>query len=207
MARGHSFGVSSPSSRGKGHPIMYGKPQPVQHFVDFPDGGGYPKGFIEWALEEMECDDPSKVLHLCSGSVRSGVKVDIRPEMKPDIVADCRNVPLPDESFDFIMVDPPYAEDYARNLYGTEEVYPKPGEILKECARLLRVGGRVGLLHFIVPMNRKPLKFVRVYGITTGLGNAIRAWSLLEKHDIRTGKWRNDTLSAKNKAAESEVTS
>ena len=186
---GHWFGVHSASSQGKGHPLMYGKPQPTIHYTDFPDGGGYPKGFMEWAAETMGCADMNLILHLCSGSVVTGTRVDIRPGVNPDIVADCRHVPLPDESFDFIMADPPYAESYAQNLYGTGESYPKPGEILKEAARLLRPGGKVGLLHFIVPMIRQPLKIRGTYGITSGVGNAIRCWTLCEK--VTDGKWRN----------------
>lgn len=181
----HWFGpAGKPSSQGKGHPIMYGKPKPAIHFNDFPDGGGYPKGFIEWACEAMGCPDPSLVLHLCSGSMVTGTRVDIRPEMNPDIVADCRNVPLPDESFDFIMADPPYSEEYARNLYGTGDHYPRPGQILKEAERLLRPGGMFGLLHFMVPMNRRPMRMRGVYGITQGSGYNIRAWSLLQKENV-----------------------
>lgn len=160
---------------------MYGKPKPALHFGDFPDGGGYPHRFLEFAYEVMGVVDPSKVLHLCSGSMKTGIRVDIRPEMNPDIVADCRNVPLPDGSVDFILADPPYASDYARNLYGTEASYPKPGEILKEAARLLKPGGKIGLLHFIVPVTRKPMKMLGVYGVTTGAGYAIRAWSLWQR--------------------------
>ena len=55
------------------------------------------------------------------------------------------------------------------------------GQILKEAARLLKPGGRVGLLHFLVPLVRKPLRLVGVWGITTGAGYAIRAWTVLEK--------------------------
>lgn len=181
----HWFGPGSGSggsrSPGRGHPIMYGRPKLAAHFDAFADGGGYPIGFVEWALEEMGCDDPAAVLHLCSGSVVTGTRVDIRPEMKPDIVADCRNVPLPDESFDFILADPPYSEEYAAVLYDTELDYPRPGQILHEACRLLRPGGKVGLLHFQVPMSRKPLRVLGVYGVTTGAGFNIRAWTLLEK--------------------------
>lgn len=124
---------------------------------------------------------PLIVEALCSGSVKSGIRVDIRPEVSPDIVADCRNVPLPDCSQRWVMADPPYSADYAQNLYGTGMAYPKPGQILKEASRLIESGGRVGLLHFIVPVFRRPLKLLGVYGVTTGWGNAIRAFSLFEK--------------------------
>jgi len=183
----HSFGPNAgKKAKGAGHPVMFGYPKPSLHFEPFSDGGGYPLRFVEWAYREMESIggkpvDETKVLHLCSGSMVTGVRVDIREERKPDIVADCRNVPLPDESFDWILADPPYSEEYAKNLYGTEKDYPKPGQILKEAARLLKPGGLYGFLHFQVPMPRKPMKIVNVYGITTGAGYAIRAWTLLRK--------------------------
>lgn len=177
----HTFGPSSRGSKGRGHAVMFGKPKPWVHFDEFPDGGGYPIGFVEWALKEMGCEDSSSVLHLCAGSVKTGVRVDIRPELRPDIIADCRSVPLPDSSQDFILADPPYSQDYARNLYGTHEHYPRPGEICREAARLLKPGGLFGLMHFQVPMIRKPLSIVNVYGISQGLGYAIKAWTLMKK--------------------------
>ena len=152
------------------------------------DGGGYPLGFVEWAYSEIarisgRAVDSAAVVHLCSGSMRTGIRVDIRPEMEPTIVADCREVPLPDESADVILADPPYSEDYATNLYGTGKAYPKPGEIIREVTRLLRPGGYVGLLHFQVPIIKYPLEMVAVYGISTGMGFAIRAWTLMQKRE------------------------
>lgn len=177
----HWFGASNAYSKGEGHPTLFGEPPVAHHFRPFSDGGGYPKGFIEWAIREMGCTDASTILHLCSGSMVTGVRVDVRAEMEPDIVADCRNVPLPDESFDFIMADPPYSKEYAANLYGTAKHYPEPGAIAKEARRLLKPGGKFGLLHFQVPMTKKPMRIMRVYGVTTGAGYAIRAWTLCEK--------------------------
>jgi len=184
----HTFGPNAgDKAKGSGHPVMFGRPKPAADFDVFPEGGGYPHRFLGYVYDIMKeagggVDvDPSKVLHLCSGSMLTGIRVDIRPEKNPDIVADCRNVPLPDKSFDWILSDPPYSEEYARNLYGTEDVYPKPGEIVKEAMRLLKPGGLFGLLHFQVPMIRKPAKIVNVYGVTTGSGYAIRAWTLMRK--------------------------
>ena len=181
----HWFGPGNGSggakSKGKGHPIMYGRPPQARDFTDFPDGGGYPIGFPEAAYEWMGVTCPDLVLHLCSGSMRRGVRVDIRAETEPDIVCDARATPFDDESFDWIMIDPPYSEDYARNLYGTEANYPRPGQLMKEASRLLKPGGKVGLLHFQVPMIRKPLRVVEVRGITTGSGFNIRAFTICEK--------------------------
>lgn len=180
----HCFGPKGDTSKGSGHPLLFGAPRPALHFEPMPDGGGYPIGFVEWALKTMRCDDASKVLHLCSGSMRTGTRVDIRAAMEPDIVADCRNVPLPDASWDWILADPPYAQDYAENLYGTGKHYPKPGEIAREACRLLRPGGQFGLLHFLVPMTRRPMRIKAVYGVTTGAGYAIRAWTHCYKEQM-----------------------
>ena len=171
---------SRTGDQGEGHPVLFGF-SPARVYEPHLDGGGYPIGFLERAYLTLGVTDAPKVLHLCSGSMRIGVTVDIRPEMQPQIVADCRAVPLPDESFDWVMADPPYSEDYATNLYGTGADYPRPGQILAEACRLLRPGGRVGLLHFQVPMHRPPLSMVGVWGISTGAGYAIRAWTVFEK--------------------------
>lgn len=174
------FGPRIGLKGGKGHPLLFGM-SPTLDFNDFEDGGGYPSGFMAKAYETLMCTDPSRVLHLCSGSVNVGVRVDVRVEMRPTVVADCRATPFRDESFDWIMADPPYSEAYADNLYDTKDEYPKPGQIMREANRLLRPGGRVGLLHFMVPPNPRTLQLVGVWGLTFGAGYRIRAWSVYEK--------------------------
>lgn len=177
----HWFGPNAgENAKGRGHPIMFGF-DTAQDFGPFPDGGGYPIHFLNKAYDTLGVTNPDQVLHLCSGSMKRGITVDIRAETNPTIVADARHTPLDDNTFDWIMIDPPYSKEYAKNLYGTEAVYPTNGELLREATRLLKPNGRVGLLHFQVPMFRKPLKLISVYGITTGLGYNIRAWTVLEK--------------------------
>ena len=176
----HWFGPKNATAKGKGHPIMFGFKE-AEHFGDFPEGGGYPKRFLAHAFQTLGVTNPQQVLHLCAGSMKTGIRVDIRPETAPTVIADCRLLPFKNNSFDYVMADPPYAATYAENLYGTGKHYPKPGQILKEAARVLRPGGRVGILHFIVPLVRKPLRLIGVWGITTGAGYAIRAWSVYER--------------------------
>lgn len=67
----------------------------------------------------------------------------------------------------------------ARNLYGVEN--PRPSWLLKEAARVVRPLGRIGLLHVAVPFPPKGCRLVNVYGITTGVGYRIRAFTLFEK--------------------------
>lgn len=147
--------------------------------------GGYPYRFLEFAHRTLGVVDPAKVLHVCSGGVRVGITLDIRAACRPRVVGDARSLPFRDASFDFVMADPPYGESYAEHLYGTGNVYPRPATIMLEAARVLRPGGRFGLLHFITPRARGGLRLLRVWGLWVGPDMAIRAWSIWEKEQPR----------------------
>lgn len=174
------FGPSSEASLGNGHPLLFTFREAVL-FEPFPDGGGYPIGFMELAHRAMGVTDPGQVLHVCSGSVRVGMTVDIRMQCRPRIVGDARKLPIRGESFRWVMIDPPYNKSYADNLYGTGKQFPKPGQLLSEAARVLVPGGVVGLLHFLVPIVPPSLRLLRVIGVTVGAGHSIRAFTVLEK--------------------------
>lgn len=165
---------------GTGHPIMFGLPE-AEFFGDFPDGGGYPRGFLKRAFSILGVTDPTQVLHVCSGSMRVGVRVDVRPAMSPTVVADARYLPFRDNSFQWIMADPPYSAEYAENLYGVGASYPNPHSLVNECLRVLRFGGRLGFMHHMVPKFHRPGRVLTVYGITQGPGYNIRAWTVLTK--------------------------
>ncbi len=168
------------NAKGQGHPIMFGLPE-AEHFGPFPEGGGYPKSFLKRAYEILGVTDSEKVLHVCSGSMCIGVRVDVRPETSPTVVADARHLPFPDNSFEWVMADPPYSREYAENLYGTGSVYPDPGVLVAECLRVLRPGGRLGFMHHVVPKFKRPGRLLKVYAISQGPGYNIRAWTVLTK--------------------------
>ena len=157
-------------------PALWTSP-PTRQFPDTP-WGAYPKGFVPWAVKQLHCD-PREVLHLCAGGLRPGIgrlRVDVRREVLPDVVADARQLPFPDASFVAALIDPPYSVEYARDLYGTE--YPRPKHLLAEAARVVRPCGRIGITHFIVPMPPPGCRLEHVRGVTTGCGYRIRAYSV-----------------------------
>lgn len=168
------------ASKGKGHPIMFGMPE-AEMYSDFPDGGGYPKGFLTRAMGIMGVTDPALVLHVCSGSVKVGCTVDIRPTTKPSVVANGLALPFKDCSFEYILADPPYTQDHAENLYGTGGVYPSPHSLAEECIRVLAIGGKMGFMHHMVPKVKRPGRLIKVYTITQGMGYNVRAWSVFTK--------------------------
>lgn len=173
--------------RRAGRAILFDFQPLVNGGLDYWRDGGYPSNFLPFAYKTLGVTDPELVLHMCSGGVQVGITVDIRPEVKPKIVADARHIPLPDASVRWVMADPPYAESYAEQLYGTGNVYPRPRQLLIEAARLLAPMGRVGLLHYIVPRSPKGLRFVGAWGLFMGADMAIRAWSVYERD--QDGLW------------------
>lgn len=141
--------------------------------------GSYPEGFL-WRAKALL---PGKMVHLCSGKVAEDFTVDLNPEVEPDLVADARNTGLPSESFDAVLIDPPYtSEDAKKYGYG----YPEPKDLLSEAWRLLKPRGRVGMLHYIVPNPpAKDAKLLALVGVIVGFGNRCRVFTVFEKSGDR----------------------
>lgn len=142
--------------------------------------GQYSKGLIGKLLPWLRCER-NQILHVCSGALRpgEGIRVDVRPEAKPDILADGRALPLADNCMDAVLIDPPYTEQYAQDLYGVE--YPRPAHLLKEAARVVKPDGRIGFVHYLVPMPPPNTRLVKVLGLSSGLGFSMRAVTIYQK--------------------------
>lgn len=86
-----------------------------------------------------------------------------------------------DESWAGIIIDPPYSETDADKYNCGSKVYPKPNELIKRAMEVLPVGGKVGLIHYILPACPKNAKFIACVGIICGFNNRIRVFSVFEK--------------------------
>ncbi|HEY1814929.1 MAG TPA: hypothetical protein VGG74_21425 [Kofleriaceae bacterium] len=146
--------------------------------------GMYPRALIHKMLPWLRCER-HEILHVCSGGLPpgEGIRVDIRPEAKPDILADGRALPLADESVAAVMIDPPYSEHYAKSLYGVE--YARPSALLREAARVVRRGGRIAIVHYITPNPVEGTRFVRAFGMSTGFNMPMRAITIFEREQPR----------------------
>jgi hypothetical protein len=126
--------------------------------------GAYPSGYLAFLQKQGWWGE--KRVHLCSGRVKdNGFKVDIRPEMEPDLVADARATGLPTSSFDCALIDPPYSEELAKRLYGTEKFYGRVDSFITEGVRLVRSGGLVVSLSYNIPKLAKGADLIAVWGI------------------------------------------
>lgn len=143
-----------------------------------PVFGRLPRGFLKKAVLPVLGVPRDEVLHVCSGSLREKYTVDIRPETKPWLVADACALPLPDDSFAGVFLDPPYTPAWSRQ-YGTK--YPPTYPLIREAYRVVKPGGRVAVFHFLVPLKPKGSRLVKVFGVTVGMGYQIRALTVFEK--------------------------
>lgn len=145
-----------------------------------PVFGQYPKNLISHVLPILRCKR-REILHVCSGSLPpgEGVRVDLRAEQAPDVRADGRALPFRDASFAAVMIDPPYTEQYASDLYGVD--YPRPSHLLAEAARVVRPCGRIAFVHYITPNPPPGTKYLASYGLSVGYGFPMRALTIFER--------------------------
>jgi hypothetical protein len=164
--------------------------------------GAYLGGFPERARALLGCKITEPVLHVCGGKAKlypykrgfgpNDKTLDLDPSLNPDILRDARETfPLntregPDglvihDYWAGILIDPPYSEaDAAHYLPGTAK-YPKPNQLIASALEVLPPGGRVGLIHYILPSPPKDAIFVAAVGVLCGYNNRIRIYSVFEK--------------------------
>jgi hypothetical protein len=152
-----------------------------------PDGfavfGQFPYGFLKYVVKMQLLGQVARqdILHVCSGTLSEHERwtVDIRPAARPSVIAKGQALPFLDASFRAVLLDPPYTEEYARNLYRSE--FPRPSHLLKEAARVVKPGGRIGLLHIAVPITPPDCEFISSFGVVPGPGFRIRAFTIYER--------------------------
>ena len=141
-----------------------------------PDGfavfGRFPTGWLRFFLRQQHLGDVrrSEILHVCSGTLGpvETWTVDARLEARPRVVADGAALPFRAASFKAVLMDPPYSDAAARNLYGTAN--PRPSWLLREAARVVVPGGRIAIMHVGIPFAPPHCRLVRIWPISTGVG-------------------------------------
>jgi SAM-dependent methyltransferase len=99
--------------------------------------GGFPRFFEQNLMQVL--GHPDLVLQPFGGRAEIGLRMDIRPEVEPDVVGDAHALPFEDESFDCVILDPPYSDEEAATLYGTPKL--RPALYTREAVRVLKEGG------------------------------------------------------------------
>lgn len=151
--------------------------------------GSFPLHFEIKLLRLLGIDpEKDKILHPFGGKAEFGVRCDINPDVDPDFVCDAHDLPFEDNSFDLVVLDPPYSEDYAQRLYDTK----KYGKLrfktyTAEAVRVCKEGGYVVMYHYIAPPSIKNTILVKRILMET------RAWHkarIVHIHQKRSELWQ-----------------
>ena len=129
--------------------------------------GGMPLYAEEWLIELakdilLKRGREIDLLNLFCGMNKFGYRIDIKPEVNPDLVADAHEFTKKysysyDRKFDVIFADPPYSTDEAREIYGTPPLNYK--KWTAECDKVLRKGGLLIVYHKYIMPNPNPDKY------------------------------------------------
>ena len=106
--------------------------------------GKYPFHYLE--MIEYVFGREENTIEVCSGSIAEKcVTVDLNPETNPQIVDDGQTLyKIPNGMFNRWRCDPPYNENTARKMYGTD--LPKPIRLLEAGARVCKKGSLMFML-------------------------------------------------------------
>ena len=167
-----------------------------------PYYGAYPNGFLERARALLGVTPLDAVLHLCGGMARqypakprgfgpNDQTLDLDPALKPNFLQ-AATTPLPAGyrvpnnplTFEWgaLIADPPYTEADAAKYAPGSKAFPSANLILKNMLAVVRPGGRVGMLHYVLPQPpRDGVRFVACVGVIVGFNNRMRCFSVFER--------------------------
>jgi hypothetical protein len=146
-------------------------------------GGGFPRQFLPWVRKMGWLNGSENICWLCSGGVKEpGLKVDIREETGPNLVADAADTKLEGNRFDYSIIDPPYSRELAKKLYGTADVYYSINIFVEEAVRITKPGGNIITLSYEPPKIPKGCDLLAVWGIyQIPLPNYMRCFCVFRK--------------------------
>lgn len=140
--------------------------------------GGMPLYAEEWLLklaqEILGKPQMPSLINLFCGMNKYGLRIDIKSEVKPDILADAHSFAnkIPKQKFEIILADPPYSDKESKELYETPKLNYK--KWTAECDKVLKRGGLLIVYHKYIVPNPNPQKYVIVKRVF--IGN--RIWHL-----------------------------
>ena len=150
--------------------------------------GSFPLHFEKKLLRLLNIDPTvHKILHPFGGKAEYGIRVDINLEVNPDYVGDAHNLYMfEDNSFDLVILDPPYSEDYSKRLYGTSYIPLRFKQYTKEAVRVLRENGFLVMYHCLAtPRIEKTILVKRIF-LETRVWHKLRC---IHIHQKRSDLW------------------
>ena len=132
--------------------------------------GGMPLYCEEWLLDlarDILDKKDIKILNLFCGMNKHGMRIDINPEVNPDIECDAHKISeVLSGTYDAILADPPYSNEESKELYGTGKLNYKIWT--NEADKLLCPMGLLIVYHKLVMPNPNPEKYSVVKRVFIG---------------------------------------
>ena len=147
--------------------------------------GGFPRGFEAKLYALLGLSDRSQVLHPFGGRAEFGIRCDLNTSIRgydisPDHVLDAHELPNEwSERFPVVVVDPPYSNDEARDLYGTPKLRPKT--YMAEAVRVCQPGGFVVHYHKYLAPRPELCLWHAVITVVTRVHHTARIVSVFRK--------------------------
>lgn len=127
------------------------------------------------------------VLHPFGGLAEIGDRCDLNESTSPTWVANAHDLSfIADDSYDLVVLDPPYSADESTMLYGTPK--PRWGTYTAEAVRVCKVGGHVAVYHKLQPPRPKGTKLVKRIVVLTRTWHTARVcfvFAKLSEHERR----------------------
>lgn len=142
--------------------------------------GSFPLHFEQRLWRVM--GKPQRVLHPFGGLAEIGDRVDLNASTTPTWIGDAHDLGtlgIADESYDLVVLDPPYSNDEAELLYGTPKLRPKL--YVAEAVRVTKTGGHVAVYGKRQPPRPPGTRLVRRIVVLTRCQHAPRVCFVFEK--------------------------
>ncbi len=152
--------------------------------------GGFPEHFEKKVLRLLGIEvNKYFVLHPFGGKSEYGLRVDMKSDVSPDVVADAHCLPFKDGVFNVVILDPPYNEDYAKRLYGTGKLKFKT--YVAEAVRVLREHGYLIVYHYVATPRIENTVLIQRIFIETRVWHKLRCVHI---HEKKTDAWRKNEM-------------
>lgn len=147
--------------------------------------GSFPLHFETKLLRELDiARGPGykyKILHPFGGKAEFGTRVDLKPEVNPDVVADAHNLPFRDNIFDIVILDPPYNDEYSKRLYNIGNIKLRWGKYTAEAVRVLKEGAYLVMYHYLATPRIKDTTLIKRIFLETRVWHKLRCIHIHQK--------------------------
>ncbi len=148
--------------------------------------GSFPLHFEKKLLELLGIDPrqtlwPKRILHPFGGKAEFGVRIDLKGEINPDILADAHNLPIKSGIFDIVILDPPYNDKYSKKLYNTEKTKLRWGKYTTEAVRVLKEKGYLVVYHYLTTPRIEDTTLIKRIFLETRVWHKLRCVHIHQK--------------------------